>query len=248
MPDTHSHCCGPVSRRVFLTSALCALAAATVRARADAAKLPAQVAGVDIPRTPLARAAEELARRSYPNFLFNHCMRTYLFGALSLKAQHVAYDAELAFVAAAVHDVGLLPPFSTPHGSFEIDGANRAEALVREAHRSEDDARRVWNAIVMHDMRSEYAAHQSPEAQLVGIGAGADVVDPGDLDKTAIAEVLKAFPRLHFKTRFTDLLVDHCRRKPTVQIGWLDGLCRETVPGAPRGSVKKAIASAPFKE
>ena len=36
--------------------------------------------------------------------------------------------------------------------------------------------------------------------------------------------------------------------KPTSQIGWLDGLCRATVPDAPRGSVEAAIAAAPFAE
>jgi hypothetical protein len=175
-------------------------------------------------------------------------MRTFLFGALSMKAQGIGYDAQLAFVAAALHDFGLLPQFATPRSSFEIDGANRAETLLREAHRPADEGRLVWNAIVMHDMRGEYAEHQSPEARLVGDGAGADVVDPSPLDSAAVAEVVRAFPRLQFKTRFTALLVDHCRRKPTVQIGWLDGLCRATVPDAPRGSVEKTIASAPFAE
>ena len=175
-------------------------------------------------------------------------MRTYLFGALVLRAQRVSFDPQLGFVAAALHDLGLLAAFASPRGSFEIDGANRAEALVHEAGRPVEEGRLVWNAIVMHDMRDEYAEHQSGEAQLVGNGAGADVINPEGLDPKAVAEVLLAFPRLQFKTRFTALLVDHCKRKPTVQIGWLDGLCRATVPDAPRGSVERSIAAAPYAE
>lgn len=215
-----------------------------------AAGLPGEVAGVAIPRTPLAGKAAGLARDACPDFLFNHAMRTYLFGALALRAQKTAYDAELGFVAAALHDLGLVPAYSTPRTSFEIDGANRAEAVVTGAGRSPDQGRRVWNAIVFHDMRGEYAAHQSAEARLVGEGAGADVVgyDPGVIDAKAVAEVLAAFPRLQFKQKFTALLVDQCRRKPTAQIGWLEGLCRATVPDAPRGSVERAIAAAPFSE
>lgn len=224
------------------------LAAAAARATPQSSALPREVAGIAIPATSLAVRAATLARGACPDFLFNHCMRTYLMGALSLKAQRTAFDSQIAFVAAALHDLGLLPAFASQHGSFEIDGADRAEALMTEAHRPLEEGRRVWNAIVAHDMRSDYAAHQSPEAQLVNAGAGADVVDPSDLDAKAVAEVLEAFPRLQFKTRFTAMLVDHCRRKPTSQIGWLDGLCRATVPDASRGSVKRAIAEAPYRE
>jgi hypothetical protein len=235
-------------RRAVLTGLTAVLVAAATRARAEAPQLPAEVAGIALPRTALATAAAALSRSACPDFLFNHCMRTYLFGALALNAQKLSFDPQLAFVAAALHDLGLLPAFASPRGSFEIDGANRAEALVHEAGRSPAEGRLVWNAIVMHDMRDDYAAHQSAEAQLVGDGAGADVIDPDGIDPKALAEVLQAFPRLQFKTRFTALLIDHCGRKPASQIGWLDGLCRATAPGAQRGSVERAIAAAPYKE
>ena len=32
-----------------------------------------------------------------------------------------------------LHDLGLLQQFATPHTSFEVDGANRSESLVRES-------------------------------------------------------------------------------------------------------------------
>ncbi len=246
-PGTHDEHVTNITRRGVLTLLAGVLATSGSRAGALAA-LPTEVAGVALPRTSLARSAADLARRACPDFLFNHCMRTYALGALSVRAQRTKFDPEMAFVAAALHDLGLVPQFASARGSFEIDGANRAERLMLAAGRSPAQGRLVWNAIVTHDMRAEYSAHQSPEAQLVAAGAGADVVDPEGIDRNAVAEVVRAFPRLQFKTRFTALLVDHCRRKPTSQIGWLDGLCRATVPDATRGSVERAIAAAPYDE
>jgi hypothetical protein len=243
-------CPAPVSRRAALSGAflwLCTAPAWTQSARFGR-QAPLEVAGIGIPRTALGLKAAAFARGAYPPFLYNHCMRTYLLGALSMRAQRTAFDPEMAFVAALLHDLGLVPQFASAHASFEVDGANRAERLMRESGRSSEDGRRVWNAIVAHDMSGAYAAHQSPEAVLVNAGAGADVVGPGDLAIRAVAEVLAAYPRLEFKTRFTALLIDHCRRKPTSESGWLDGLCRRIAPNAPRPSVEREIMDAPYPD
>jgi hypothetical protein len=243
-------CSAPLSRRAVLSGTAMWLLTAAVRAELPelGSGSPAEVAGIPIPRTALALRAAALARSACPPFLYNHCMRTYLLGALSMQSQRTAFDPEIAFVAASLHDLGLLADFASARASFEIDGANRAERLMRDSGRSPEDGRRVWNAIVAHDMSSAYAEHQSPEAVLVNAGAGADVVGPGDLEARAVAEVIRAYPRLGFKTQFTALLVDHCRRKPTSEIGWLDGLCRRTAPNAPRPSVRQEILDAPYRE
>ncbi len=249
-PVNSCGCAAGVTRRAALSGAFMALFSASLRAETPAARaeLPDEVAGIPIPRTPLAIRAATLARGAYPEFLFNHCMRTYLLGALSVRPQRIAFDPEIAFVAASLHDLGLLPRFASARGSFEVDGANRAERLMREAGRSPEDGRRVWNAIVAHDMSSVYAAHQSSEAVLVNAGAGADVVGPDGIDRRAVEEVLRAFPRLRFKGRFMALLVGHCRRKPTSEIGWLDGLCRQVAPNAPRASVEREVMDAPYRD
>lgn len=243
-------CAVAMSRRSALGGLAMWLFAASARAElaSAAAGPPVEVAGIALPRTALALAAAALARSACPPYLYNHCMRTYLLGALDMRAQRAAFDPEIAFVAASLHDLGLLPRFASARASFEVDGANRAERLMRESGRDPEQGRRVWNAIVAHDMSSTYAAHQSPEAVLVNAGAGADVVGPGDLDARAVGEVIEAFPRLEFKKRFTALLVDHCRRKPTSEIGWLDGLCRRVAPNAARPSVEREIMDAPFRE
>jgi hypothetical protein len=216
------------------------------------AGLPGEVAGIAIPRSPAATRATALARQSCPDFLFNHCMRTYLIGALALQRQKLTYNADEAFVGAALHDLGLVPAFASKSQSFEIDGANAAEKFARENGLSIAEADVVWHGIAFHDVRFAITRRAGPEAMLVALGAGGDVVDPGlstDEEKRQLAEVVAAFPRLQFKKRFTALLIDHCKRKPTSQQGtWLEGLCREQVPEAWKDTVEKAIMNAPFAE
>jgi hypothetical protein len=103
----------------------------------------------------------------------------------------------------------------------------------------------VWHAIVFHDGRHAVTERAGPEALLVAAGAASDVDGPDeDAPKEAIDEIVKAFPRLRFKARFTQLAIDHCVRKPLSQRGtWLEGLCREHSPGAFKPSDCSASAS-----
>jgi HD domain len=243
-----------MQRRTLLrwAGALTLLAHPAVTRFARAAQLPAQVAGVPLPRTPLALAAAHFARASCPDYLFNHCMRTFLFGALLLERQQHDYRQEDAFVAAALHDLGLLPAFETPKGSFEVDGADAAERWVREKHGSGTQADRIWHAVELHDGKWALTVRHGPEAMLVALGAGTDVDGPaaGELDPRQIDEVIGAFPRLRFKAQFTALLVAHCQRKPDSQRAtWLEGLCRAHASHpAPDNAVEQEIAAAGFSE
>jgi hypothetical protein len=217
-----------------------------------AAEMPTEVAGVKLPQTPRALAAAAYARASCPEYLFNHCLRTFIFGALALRRRQLAYRAEDAFIAAALHDLGLLPTFESSAGSFELDGAEAAERWVRAQHGSPAEADRVWHAVLMHDGAFALTRRQGPEAMLVALGAGTDVYgpDPGELDAPLMAEVLEALPRQKFKTQFTALLVAHCERKPASQRAtWLEGLCRaHAAHPAPDDAVAQHIAAAAFAE
>jgi len=214
-------------------------------------QLPSEVAGVPLPRSPLAMGAADFARQHCPEFLFNHCMRTFVFGALLLERRHLSFQPHIAFTASALHDLGLLQAFESPGGSFEIDGADAAEKFMRQNHRSAAEADQVWHAVEMHDGKWALTARQGPEAMLVALGAATDVdgPDPGDLEDRQIAEVLRAFPREQFKQRFTSLLIAHCERKPNSQHGtWLEGLCRRHGTGWQADTVEKDIAAAAFAE
>jgi hypothetical protein len=221
-------------------------------AQGEIPALPAEVAGVAIPQSAIAVRAAKFARQSCPDFLFNHAMRTFLFGALEMRRQKISYNADDAFVAAALHDLGLLPTFASESQSFEMDGANAAEKFARDGGLSIADADLIWHGVALHDVRFAITRRAGPEAMLVALGAGGDVDGPDldtDEEKRQLEEVVAAFPRLQFKKRFTNLLIDHCNRKPRSQRGtWLEGLCRERVPSAWTDSTEREIASAPFRE
>ncbi len=241
-----------ISRRQALGGLIGTLAATLPKALCAAQPaLPSAVAGIALPTSSITQAAARFSREHCPDYLFNHCMRTFLFGAVALQTQARAYDADKAFAAAALHDLGLLEEFESKSSSFEVDGANRAEQLMLQSGLSPPEADIIWHAIVLHDVRFALTRRQGPEAMLVAIGAGSDVdgPDPGTIDAARTAEIVAAFPRLQFKKRFSALAIGHCRRKPLSQRGtWLEGLCREQVPAAWTDTVEHEIAAAPFTE
>ena len=211
--------------------------------------LPRKVAGVSLPDGSLAMAAADLARAASPPFLFNHCMRTFVFGALLAERDHVAYDQEMIFIAATLHDLGLTTRYATPDRSFEMDGADAAKAFLVARGVTEARAELVWNAIALHT--SLLVEHQAPQVGLVGSGAGADVFgsEIKSLPLDRVQAVARAFPRLSFNTEFRDLLVDHCHRKPFAQRGtWLDTFCQAHNPGVQYGDLEKRLLDARIPE
>jgi hypothetical protein len=253
-PITAAQIPASMDRRTLLRMSAGAMLLARVGSVASSARrstLPAEVAGITLPRSELALAATGFAQQNCPDFLFNHCMRTFTFGALLLQRQRLSFNRDCAFVASALHDLGLLQPFESPLGSFEIDGADAAEKFMLTRHESAAESDLVWHAVEMHDGKWALTARQGPEAMLVSLGAGADVygADPGDLETRQIADVLVAFPRLKFKQRFTSLLVAHCERKPNSQRGsWLEGVCRKHASSAEGDTVEERIAAADYSE
>ncbi|MGH6821910.1 MAG: hypothetical protein ACREC4_00205 [Methylocella sp.] len=252
-PAAQSCACGgglpSISRRQVLAGGV-GLACTPAVGVAQVA-LPSEVAGIPLPRSVLAQRAASLARANCPPFLFNHCMRTFLFGAVAMEHHRVAYSPDKAFAASALHDMGLLPAFESNGGSFELDGADYAEKVARKSGLTVKQADIVWHAIALHDGRFALAEHQGGEAMLVATGAGSDVVgpDPDSIDAKRTAEIVAAFPRFEFKKKFTSLAIDHCKRKPLSQRGtWLEGLCREQAPSVWTDTVEQAIANAPFPQ
>src|SRR6266545_7790462 len=57
--------------------------------------LPTEVAGIRLVDSGLAKKAMALAREVSPAYLFNHCMRTYLFGTLIGRSEGRRCDEEI---------------------------------------------------------------------------------------------------------------------------------------------------------
>jgi hypothetical protein len=79
------------------------------------------LAGIKVPDTVLVRDAIDLSRSASEPFLFNHAMRSWLFGVLLSESAERAPDAELLAVATILHDLGLTDRY-TAEIRFEVDG------------------------------------------------------------------------------------------------------------------------------
>jgi hypothetical protein len=88
------------------------------------------LAGIKVPDTVLVRDAIDLSRSASEPFLFNHAMRSWLFGVLLSESAERAPDAELLAVATILHDLGLTDRY-TAENRFEVDGANAARSFLR---------------------------------------------------------------------------------------------------------------------
>ena len=103
-----------------------------------------------IPDSLLAKEATEILREYSTDLLFNHSVRVYLFAAEQGRQQELRFDAELLYVAAAFHDLGLIKKFSSQNERFEVDGANAARQFLTAHNVPEEQVQTVWEAIALH--------------------------------------------------------------------------------------------------
>jgi len=174
---------------------------------------PSTVAGVRLIDSDVAKKATELSRSVSPPYLFNHAVRTYIFGALVGKALNLKFDEEVLYLASILHDLGLTERFEGKL-PFEIQGAEASRQFLEERGYAKEKIAMVWDGIAMH--ASIIGHFKGPEIRLVGEGAGADVVSPdfSQISKAQLAEVVQAFPRLQFKTAFLKTCADVVRKYP----------------------------------
>ena len=207
------------------------------------------LAGIKVTDTPLVRDAVELARTSLEPYLFNHVMRSWLFGVLLSESAELAPDPELLAVAAVLHDLGLTDRY-TGENRFEVDGANAARAFLKGRGISTQQTQVVWDAIALHTTRS-IALHKEPEVVMTHSGIAVDVLGVG-LDRIPQDKqraVLTEFPRLAFKNQFQACLCNVVRRKPaTTNDNILRDFGTRYVEGFTPPNFADLVADAPFSE
>jgi HD superfamily phosphodiesterase len=134
-------------------------------------------AGIKVPDTTMVREAVDLSRSLLEPFLFNHVMRSWLFGVLLSETADVAPDAELLAVAAVLHDLGLTDRY-TAENRFEVDGANAARAFLKDRGIPAQQMQVVWDAIALHTTPT-LALHKEPEVVMTHSGIAVDVLGAG---------------------------------------------------------------------
>ena len=166
-----------------------------------------------VPDSPAALEAEKLCLAG-PGPLANHSLRSYAWGTLVAESERRDYDVEAFYVAALLHDLGLLPAFDRG-GCFEVDGATAASELLSTLRWDDARAEVVAEAIRLHMADAVVPAH-GVEAYLLFVGTSVDVSGTRveELDRTAIARVLERYPRHGFSDLFASLMEDQAQRKP----------------------------------
>ena len=207
------------------------------------------LAGIKVLDTTLVRDAVELSRSLLEPYLFNHVMRSWLFGILLSEGAKPAPDPELLAVSAVLHDLGLTDRY-TAENRFEVDGANAARAFLKDRGISTQQTQVVWDAIALHTTPS-VALHKEPEVVMTHSGITVDVIGIGldRIPQDKLRAVLTEFPRLVFKNQFKERLFSVVRRKPATSF---DNVLRDFgsryIEGFTAPSFADLFANAPFSE
>jgi hypothetical protein len=177
--------------------------------------------GVRIPDSKMARDLRQLVRDTETDLLFNHSTRVYLFGALTGNRHGLLFDAELLYVGAMFHDIGLTVRYQTSQNRFEVDSANAARDFLRGYGIPEREVETVWDAISLHTTPG-IPEHKQPEVSLLTSGVEMDVMGIAYEQFTEAERnaVLAAYPRGNsFKKDIIGAFYQGMRHRPDSTFG-----------------------------
>ena len=207
-----------------------------------------KIAGIAVPDSAMAREADELIRGAESDLLYNHSLRVFVFGALQGRRRGLDYDAELLYVGAMFHDLGLVEGHRSAHDRFEVDGANAAREFLRGHGVPAEALRVVWDAVALHTTPG-IPQYKEPEVALLTAGVELDVLGLGydDLDDDTRAAVLQALPRPDFKEGIIQAFGAGIADKPETAFGNVKAdVLERTLPGYVRPNFCDMILASKF--
>lgn len=175
-----------------------------------------EFADIVTPDTPAARAARELAGSYHTPALVNHCVRSWLWAVGFAQLDGIEHvDHELLYVAALLHDIGLVTAFDNHTLAFEDAGGHVAVALTTGAGWTPDRRRRVHDVIERHMWASVDPAMDA-EGYLLEVATSLDIsgARADDLPLAFRMAVVAAHPRLDLAAEFGAHIVAQAARKP----------------------------------
>jgi len=191
--------------------------------------------GMPVPDSDFARRARELLLEAEAPYLVNHSIRAYAWAVGLAEHDDLAFDPEILYVAALLHDIGLVPAYDLG-GCFELDGAVAARRFATRLGQAAERADAIHDVIALH-MAAELPLEVPSEVPLLWDSTGVDVTGYrlADVPPRVVPPVLEAYPRLDFKVEFAARFAEQASRKPS---------CRVAAMVA-AGSLAR-IAAAPF--
>jgi hypothetical protein len=170
---------------------------------------------LSFPDNTVCTSAVEVATAYCSPALLNHSIRAYVLAAALGTTGGVEFDRELLFVAALLHDVGLVDVFDSHTVPFEEAGGNVAWVFAAGAGWPPARRTRVSEVIARH-MWAEVDPVEDPEGHLLGRATAIDITGRGvdDLPTEFRAEVLARYPRSSLAEEFLRCFADQAVRKP----------------------------------
>lgn len=208
------------------------------------------IAGITIPDSAIATQATELLLTHGTEFLYNHSVRAFLFGALNGVQNKRAYDPELLYVSALFHDLGLTSKYSSEDLRFEVDGANAAREFLKGHGLPKESLQLVWDAIALHTTIG-VAEHKETEVALLYAGVGLDVMGEGyeHLSDANREEIIAAYPRNDFKNKIIPTFFSGFEHKTDTTFGNIKAdVCAFMIPNFHRKNFCDCILHSPWSE
>ena len=194
-------------------------------------------------------AYAEAQAESLP-WLFNHVVRSWLFGAKLTQHRGFTPDAELVAVAVLLHDLGLARG-GAPDRRFEVVGADAGRAFALSHDMGERRAETIWDSIALHTTAS-IAQHKGVDVACCQHGIACDYGGVGyqELSDDHKNTILSAYPRLDMKNLLTTCLCNIAKHHPkTTRDNFIADFGLKCVPGYTRGgSSVDFLHQAPFAE
>jgi hypothetical protein len=147
--------------------------------------------------------------------------RVYYFGALAGQRRGPPFDAELLYVGAMFHDVGLTAQHSSRTDRCEVDGANAARDFLRQHRIDQQDIDTVWTAIAIHTTPG-IPQYMHPVIALVNAGVLMDVlgVEYEKFTEAQRKSAVEAYPRAPgFEEAIIQTFYDGVEHKPETAYG-----------------------------
>jgi hypothetical protein len=192
--------------------------------------------------------AQAEAETSQP-WLFNHVIRSWLYGAKLAQRRGLTPDTELVAVSVLLHDLGLARG-GAPDRRFEVLGADLGRAFALSHNMGERRAETVWDSIALHTT-SSIALHKGAEVACCHAGIGCDFGGFGynELSDDNKKDILSAFPRLDMKNELTTCLCGLVKNHPNAaREGFIADFGLKYVPGYMRPSSVDVLHKSPFAE
>jgi len=185
-----------------------------------------QKVAAGVPDSQLTRETTGLLREYSTPVLINHSHRVFFWANEFGRQTGQPYDAELLFICAAFHDLGLLKPFRSADDRFEVDSANAVRQFLDHHGVPQTRIQTAWDAISLHTTPG-IATYKPLEVELLYNGVGLDVlgIGYGGLDPMLRDKVVAQFPRVDFHRQIAQAFYDGFGYKPQTT----EGTCNEDI-------------------